>query len=159
CQVSGDAAKAAAQLTTMTLSRHPFALKTPSQERQSSCRSPLSPNTISEPRFVLIRKGLRSLVKEGLKTATLKALRRMRRLYRSYRVKKSYAGSLEDRFAVLYKTCYWGGDKQNESFSGPGSTLEYTQVLRRELPKLFEQFAIRSVFDAPCGDFKWMKHV
>jgi SAM-dependent methyltransferase len=113
----------------------------------------------SEPPFALIRKGLRSLVKEGPKTATLKTLHRTRRLYRAYRIKKSSAGSLEDRFTALYKGRYWGGDKQNESFSGPGSTLEYTQVLRRELPKLFDQFAIRRVFDAPCGDFKWMKHV
>ena len=41
---------------------------------------PMSPDTISEPAFALIRKGLRSLVKEGLKTATLKALYRTRRL-------------------------------------------------------------------------------
>jgi SAM-dependent methyltransferase len=72
---------------------------------------------------------------------------------------KSYGGSLEDRFTAMYKDRYWGGDKQDESFSGPGSKLEYTKVIRSELPKLFRQFAIRSVFDAPCGDFKWMQHV
>jgi hypothetical protein len=126
----------------------------------------MSPDTISRPPFALIRKGLRSLVKEGPRTTTLKVLHRTRqvlhrtrRLYRTYRVKKSYAGSLEDRFTAMYKSRYWGGDKQNESLSGSGSTLEYTRVLRRELPKLFDQFTIRSVFDAPCGDFKWMKHV
>lgn len=122
-------------------------------------KAPMSPDRISEPPFFLIRKGLRSLVEEGLKTATLKGLHRTRQLYRTYRIKKSYAGSLEDRFTALYKGRYWGGDEQNESLSGPGSTLEYTQVLRSELPKLFDQFTIRSVFDAPCGDFKWMKHV
>jgi hypothetical protein len=115
--------------------------------------------TILDPPFALIRKALRSVVKEGLKTTALKALHRARRLYRTHQIKKSSTGSLEDRFTSLYKSRYWGGDKQNESFSGPGSTLEYTQVLRRELPKLFDQFAIRRVFDAPCGDFKWMKHV
>jgi hypothetical protein len=115
----------------------------------------------SEPPFALIRKGLRSLVKEGPKIATLKTLHRTRRLYRAYRIKKLIKkfGLLEDRFTALYEGRCWGGWKQNESFSGAGSTLEYTQVLRRELPKLFDQFAIRSVFDAPCGDFKWMKHV
>jgi SAM-dependent methyltransferase len=120
---------------------------------------PMTPDTTSEPPFALIRKGLRSLVQEGLKAATLRAMHRTRRVYRSYLVKSSYGGSLEDRFTALYKSRYWGGDKHTESFSGPGSTLEYTQVLRRELPKLFDQFNIRSVFDAPCGDFKWMKHV
>ena len=119
----------------------------------------MSPNRISELPFPLIRKGLRSLVTEGLKTATLKTLHRTRRLHRAYRVKKAYTGSLEDRFTALYKTRFWGGDKKNESFSGPGSTSEYTQVLRTELPKVFEQFTIHRVFDAPCGDFKWMQHV
>jgi len=31
--------------------------------------------------------------------------------------------------------------------------------LRRELPILFQQFSIKTVFDAPCGDFNWMKNV
>jgi hypothetical protein len=47
----------------------------------------------------------------------------------------------------------------NESVSGPGSTLQFTANLRNELPKIFEQFGIRTVFDAPCGDLNWMKEV
>ena len=43
--------------------------------------------------------------------------------------------------------------------SGPGSSLDYTQNLRAELPKLFEQFQIQTVFDAPCGDLTWMSDV
>jgi len=43
--------------------------------------------------------------------------------------------------------------------SGPGSSLAYTQNLRAELPKLFKQFQIQTVFDAPCGDLTWMSDV
>lgn len=50
----------------------------------------------------------------------------------------------------------WNG---GESRSGPGSTLAYTVNLRSQLPILVETFGIRIFFDAPCGDFHWMKEV
>jgi hypothetical protein len=59
-------------------------------------------------------------------------------------------------FTEIYKTNWWGS---SESVSGTGSTLAYTHNLRNQLPKLFSTFQIGSVFDAPCGDFNWMKHV
>ena len=63
--------------------------------------------------------------------------------------------SIEDRFTVIYTENYWS-DK--ESASGRGSTLLYTQNLRNCLPEVLEKYKISSVFDAPCGDFNWMKH-
>lgn len=62
----------------------------------------------------------------------------------------------EERFSQIYKTNYWGSA---ESKSGPGSTVQYTENLRKHLPGLFEKFKIESVLDAPCGDFNWMKLV
>jgi len=44
-----------------------------------------------------------------------------------------------------------------ESKSGPGSTLLYTVNLRSQLRVFVEKFEIRSIFDAPCGDFNWMQ--
>ena len=64
--------------------------------------------------------------------------------------------SAEERFTWIYENNYW---QDGESVSGTGSTLQYTENLRRELPELFERFDIRSVFDAPCGDFNWMRLV
>ncbi len=61
--------------------------------------------------------------------------------------------SVEDRFTWIYRSHYWG----SESLSGPGSTIEYTKNLRQELPKLITTFNVKSIFDAPCGDFNWMK--
>jgi hypothetical protein len=59
----------------------------------------------------------------------------------------------EDVFTWIYKNNYWG----YESVSGLGSTVSYTENIRLELPKLISQFNIKSILDAPCGDFGWMK--
>ena len=46
-----------------------------------------------------------------------------------------------------------------ESASGAGSTLDYTANIRQQLPQLFKDFSITSIYDAPCGDFNWMRFV
>ncbi len=63
---------------------------------------------------------------------------------------------IEDKFTKIYKKNYW---ENEESVSGPGSTLEYTINLRKKLPELFKKKSIKTIFDAPCGDFNWMRHV
>lgn len=60
-----------------------------------------------------------------------------------------------ERFEAIYRRKLWGND---ESVSGPGSTLLYTENLRRELPALFKTHGVKEIFDAPCGDFNWMRH-
>lgn len=62
--------------------------------------------------------------------------------------------SIEDRFTQIYQSNFWGA---KESVSGTGSTLLYTENLRNKLPYLFKKHSIKSIFDAPCGDFNWMK--
>ncbi|MBY0441090.1 MAG: class I SAM-dependent methyltransferase [Mycobacteriaceae bacterium] len=46
-----------------------------------------------------------------------------------------------------------------ESRSGPGSWMCATTGIRSWLPQLFPRYGIRSVLDAPCGDWNWMQHV
>jgi hypothetical protein len=48
---------------------------------------------------------------------------------------------------------------RDESISGPGSNLQQTQRLRAGLPLLLAQLGVRSLLDAPCGDFNWMRTV
>jgi hypothetical protein len=60
------------------------------------------------------------------------------------------------RFTKIYEENYWGSE---ESRSGTGSTMLYTTNLRNQLPILINRFNIKSVFDAPCGDFNWMSQV
>lgn len=50
---------------------------------------------------------------------------------------------------------YWD-DK--ESLSGGGSNLHQTEKLRQALPVLLARLQVRSLLDAPCGDFNWMRH-
>ena len=50
-------------------------------------------------------------------------------------------------FTRIYETNWWSCE---ESVSGTGSTLAYTANLRKKLPELFEKYAIRKVYDAPC---------
>lgn len=63
---------------------------------------------------------------------------------------------LQSVFAGHAASNYWGND---ESLSGDGSTLAYTYNLRRELAKFVRAFRVTSMFDAPCGDFNWMRAV
>ena len=43
--------------------------------------------------------------------------------------------------------------------SGEGSNLTRTAVVRAALPGLLARHGVRSLLDAPCGDFYWMKEV
>jgi hypothetical protein len=63
--------------------------------------------------------------------------------------------SAEALFTTIYDYNLWGNP---ESVSGPGSTLKYTENLRKELLKIVKDFSITKIFDAPCGDFNWMKY-
>lgn len=46
-----------------------------------------------------------------------------------------------------------------ESLSGCGSDLDATVEMREHLPIIFNKFNIKSVVDAPCGDWNWMRFV
>jgi len=61
---------------------------------------------------------------------------------------------LEGRFTEIFNSNAWN---DSDSVSGTGSSLEATELLRSKLPEIFEELKINSIFDAPCGDFGWMK--
>lgn len=60
----------------------------------------------------------------------------------------------EKRFENIYQKNYWG---DSESKSGPGSRVDATSTLREELAFLLNKYNIKTLIDAPCGDFNWMK--
>ena len=60
----------------------------------------------------------------------------------------------EDLFTAYYKNKHWGGQ---EVFSGPGSTVEYTENIRKEIPRLIKHLRIQRILDAPCGDYNWFR--
>jgi hypothetical protein len=106
----------------------------------------------------LFDKTISSLKEEGVVKTFVKAVRYPFGLMKRRKLSTSILalGNAEARFTEIYKKNYWGSA---ESISGMGSTIEHTINLRNELPELFKKFSIKTVFDAPCGDFNWMKHV
>lgn len=62
----------------------------------------------------------------------------------------------KDLFTKYYKENSWRGI---ESLSGPGSDYEQTKYLIPELQIFLKNFNIKSILDAPCGDFNWMKKI
>ena len=63
------------------------------------------------------------------------------------------------KFDLIYKTSYWGGVSKDIPKSGLGSSLQATENIRRELPKLLEKYEISTMLDIPCGDFSWLSHL
>jgi len=59
-------------------------------------------------------------------------------------------------FSRIYNERYWGDD---ESVSGIGSRMASTESVRLELPRIIEQYRVRRLFDAPCGDLNWIRPV
>lgn len=59
-------------------------------------------------------------------------------------------------FTRIHDENLWGDDR---SVSGGGSALESTRAIREQLPALWEKHGIRTLVDAPCGDFVWMKEI
>lgn len=60
----------------------------------------------------------------------------------------------ESVFTQIYKKNYWGG----YSRSGPGSDLDQTRKIIKEIPRVLKHFGVKSILDVPCGDFNWQKH-
>ena len=61
--------------------------------------------------------------------------------------------SPKSKFTKVYRSGGFGGQ---ESLSGFGSDLIPTTTIREQLPLLFEALNVRTLLDAPCGDFYWM---
>ena len=64
--------------------------------------------------------------------------------------------NLQKIFSDIYVNNAWAND---ESVSGGGSTLARTEAIRKELPDLLQSLGAKSLLDAACGDFNWMRQV
>ena len=107
----------------------------------------------------MIIKLILNLKSFGLKKTIIKifyffSLKKLnKRIYTSKLLKIK---SVEKRFSDIFNDNYW---LDGESKSGSGSSLSTTKNIRTILPKIFDKFFIKKIFDAPCGDFNWMFHV
>lgn len=66
------------------------------------------------------------------------------------------APGMEEIFSGIYLRNEWADP---ETVSGRGSTLARTEVIRGLLPDLLESVGARTLLDAPCGDFNWLRYV
>jgi hypothetical protein len=57
-------------------------------------------------------------------------------------------------FKRVHETRKWGDE---ETISGPGSTAARTESIRKHLPRILKEIDGRSLLDAPCGDYNWMR--
>lgn len=70
------------------------------------------------------------------------------------RRRTSFSTSMDAVFSEIFEKRTWGDD---ESVSGPGSTLARTATLRDEIALLLEGLGAKTLLDAGCGDFNWLK--
>lgn len=65
--------------------------------------------------------------------------------------------NMKEVFSDIYRRWAWGEDC--ESVSGPGSSVANTSAFRDDIAVLVKEFNIRTVLDAGCGDFNWLRLV
>lgn len=63
---------------------------------------------------------------------------------------------LEETFTRIFEYNLW---EHPDSRSGPGSTIEATAYVREGIEQIIEDYKIKSVLDAACGDFGWFSQV
>lgn len=85
-----------------------------------------------------------------------RALDELRYRYLDNRRIARLGGDTERIFLHHYETNEW---RTGESASGPGSTIQYTENIRREIPRLVSDLAVQTILDAPCGDYNWLRLV
>ena len=57
------------------------------------------------------------------------------------------------------KKISWYHPELSESLSGDGSGMIQTKVIRKKIPLIIKKYKIKTIFDAACGDFFWMKFI
>ena len=78
------------------------------------------------------------------------------RAYNSWAGRRYRSKTVAQVFCDIHRD---NGFKGVATRSGPGSEWPHTEKLRRELPRLFQRHAIKTLLDAPCGDLNWMRDV
>jgi hypothetical protein len=65
---------------------------------------------------------------------------------------------LKTTFTKIYESDSWNMGQQ-ESKSGLGSTLTFTQNIRKTLKDSIRDWSIQTMVDTSCGDWNWMKDI
>jgi hypothetical protein len=97
----------------------------------------------------ILARALTSLRSDGLSKTLTRCLGSLSWRYQDYQLKKLFLQNATPvrLFSQMYKLGYYR------------HPLEDTANLRQRLPQLLKDFSIKSMYDAPCGDFSWMNLV
>jgi hypothetical protein len=128
----------------------------------SSMNKPAS--LIQRTANIFLNKGTRSLLAQAVRSLTVRI--RFRFQETAYaeidRIAKSNISS-SAKFSLIYRRRLWLKAmphlNPDKTLSGHGSTVSSTKVLRQALENFLQETRPNRVFDAPCGDFNWMKDV
>lgn len=81
-------------------------------------------------------------------------IKRWRGLWRIAARFPSSSHSQRSTFTAIFAANAWGN---GESVSGPGSTRARGTDFEADLIALLDEWSVRAIVDAPCGDFNWMR--
>lgn len=62
----------------------------------------------------------------------------------------------EELFTSYFNNGHWVSN-DDESVSGSGSTKRYMENIREKIPELIENLDVKTILDAPCGDYNWFQ--
>lgn len=70
------------------------------------------------------------------------------------RKSRFYGKSTEEIFKIIYQKGYWK-ESEDGTVSGPGSSLDRTVIVRKEIDHFVKEHNIQAIADIGCGDFNW----
>jgi hypothetical protein len=85
----------------------------------------------------------------------VKAILKSRHYFTEY-LRLARIGDAKKIFEHHYAVNEWGSE---ESVSGPGSEIKYTENIRKEIPRLVSELGVKVILDAPCGDYHWFRMI
>ncbi len=107
-----------------------------------------------------IKKNLRLLVRHIIIRLKLEKVRmRINRVRGVAKTGHLAHSTLAQVFAAIYKSDAWIADRQQDSLSGPGSSISSTRPLLQKLGGILESLSCKTLVDLGCGDFVWMKYL
>jgi hypothetical protein len=66
---------------------------------------------------------------------------------------------MKNLFTKIWKEGWWLTDDMKETKSGYGSSLKETQAVSKLLLEIIEDYNIRTIIDAACGDLNWLSRL
>ena len=79
-----------------------------------------------------------------------------KRKYQKTKVDIFNQNTPKKRFNKIYETNFWSS---KESVSGLGSQHDNTINIRNSIKGIIKKYEVKTILDAPCGDFNWIRDI